>query len=172
MRRQAWMREYLVEQGHEPLGFVGSAEIAEEPVRIAEDMKRTLGLGQNWTASQPTWSAALRELQRMIEDAGILMVVNSVVGNNNHRKLEVNEFRGFVLVDEYAPLVFVNGADGKAAQMFTLAHEMAHIWFGSSAAFDLRQLQPADDETVPNGQCPLASAGAKITGPCRPAAEQ
>lgn len=146
-RRQAWMREYLVEQGHEPLEFAGSAEITEEPVRLAQDMKRTLGLVQNWTARQPTWSAALRELQRKIEEAGILVVVNSVVGNNNHRKLEVGEFRGFVLADEHAPLVFVNGADGKAAQMFTLAHEMAHIWFGSSAAFDLRELQPADDET-------------------------
>ena len=146
-RRQAWMREYLVGQGHEPLEFAGSAEITEEPVRLAQEMKRTLGLVQNWTARQPTWSAALRELQRKIEEAGILVVVNSVVGNNNHRKLEVGEFRGFVLADEHAPLVFVNGADGKAAQMFTLAHEMAHIWFGSSAAFDLRELQPADDET-------------------------
>jgi Zn-dependent peptidase ImmA (M78 family) len=31
--------------------------------------------------------------------------------------------------------------------MFTLAHEIVHVWFGSSAAFDLRQLQPARDET-------------------------
>lgn len=96
---------------------------------------------------QATWSAALQELQSKIEEAGIIVVVNSVVGNNTHRKLDVGEFRGFVLVDEYAPLVFVNGADGKAAQMFTLAHEVAHLWFGSSAAFDLRALQPADNDT-------------------------
>ncbi|MCL4458788.1 MAG: ImmA/IrrE family metallo-endopeptidase [Chloroflexi bacterium] len=146
-RRQAWMREYLTEQGHEPLSFVRSARLTDIAEGLAREMRRTLGLAQGWTAQQSTWTEALRELQSRIEEAGILVVVNSIVGNNPHRKLNVTEFRGFILVDEYAPLVFVNGADSKAAQMFTLAHELAHIWFGSSAAFDLRELQPADDET-------------------------
>ena len=146
-RRVAWMGEYLREQGHEPLRFVRSARLGDEPERLAGEIRRTLGLDQGWTAQQSTWSAALRELQSKIEEVGILVVVNGVVGNNNHRKLDVTEFRGFVLVDEHSPLVFVNGADGKAAQMFTLAHEVAHVWFGTSAAFDLRDMQPADDET-------------------------
>jgi Zn-dependent peptidase ImmA (M78 family) len=80
-----------------------------------------------------------------MENSGIIVVVNGIVGNNTHRKLDIEEFRGFVLIDEFAPLVFVNRADGMAAMMFTLAHELAHVFFGSSAAFDLREMSPAND---------------------------
>lgn len=146
-RRQVWMRDYLIEQGSEPMAFVRSAQITDEPENLARQIRHMLGLDEQWAAEQPTWTAALRELQRKMEEAGLLIVVSSIVGNNTRRKLDPSEFRGFVLVDEYAPLMFVNGADGKAAQMFTLAHELAHVWFGSSAAFDLRELQPAEDET-------------------------
>jgi len=146
-QRQAWLREYLIEQGHEPLPFAGSTALTENPIIIARHIREILGLEETWAAQQPTWTAALRTLQITIEKAGILVVVNGVVGNNTHRKLNPEEFRGFVLADEYAPLVFVNGADGKAAQMFTLAHELAHVWLGSSASFDLRELQPAADKS-------------------------
>nr|BAL56841.1 hypothetical conserved protein [uncultured Acetothermia bacterium] len=109
-------------------------------------MREVLGLNAEWVANQRTWTDALRALQERAEAVGIFVVTSSVVGNNTRRKLSVEEFRGFVLVDEYAPLVFINGADGKAAQMFTLAHELAHVWLGKSAAFDLRNLQPASDK--------------------------
>lgn len=144
-RRQAWLREYLTEEGNAPLPFVGVANVKDDPQAIAQKLKEILGLQEGWAAEHPTWIAALRHLQRRSEEAGIVVVVNSIVGNNPHRKLNVNEFRGFVLVDAYAPLVFLNSADGKAAQMFTLAHELAHVVLGESAAFDLRDLQPAAD---------------------------
>lgn len=144
-RRQAWMREYLLNEDHDPLPFVQSAEVGELSRDVAQRIRQTLGFDERWASEQPTWEDALRTLRRAMEDIGILVVVNGVVGNNNHRQLDTREFRGFVLVDDHAPLVFVNNSDGKAAQMFTLAHELAHVFFGSSAAFDLRNMQPADD---------------------------
>jgi Zn-dependent peptidase ImmA (M78 family) len=144
-RRQAWMREYLVDTGHEPLQFVRSESVNSDKYIVSKRMREVLGIDGNWAARQRTWTEALRALRQKTEEAGVLVAVNGIVGNNTHRKLNVSEFRGFVLVDEYAPLVFINGADGKAAQMFTLAHELAHIWLGHSAAFDLRALQPAGD---------------------------
>ncbi len=146
-RRQAWMREFVIEQGQDPLPFVRSGQADDPPASIAQRMLLPLGFNEGWAARQTSWTDALRALREAIEAAGILVVVNGIVGNNTHRKLEPGEFRGFVLVDEYAPLLFVNGADGKAAQMFTLAHELAHVFFGVSAAFDLREMQPADDPT-------------------------
>ena len=84
---------------------------------------------------------------RIVENAGLLVVVNGIVANNTHRKLNPLEFRGFVLVDEYAPLAFLNGSDGKAAQMFTMTMSSRTFRLGSSAAFDLRNLQPTDERT-------------------------
>lgn len=145
-RRQVWMREYLIAEGHDRLPFVGSRRIDTEPAEIARNIRGVLGIDESWAANQPNWGEALRALIGKVENAGILVMSNGIVENNTHRKLDPQEFRGFVLVDDYAPLVFLNGADGKAARMFTLAHELAHIWIGVSAAFDLRDLQPADND--------------------------
>jgi len=145
-RRQVWMREYLIAEGHDRLPFVGSRRIDTEPAEIARNIRTVLGIDESWAANQPNWGEALRALIGIVENAGILVMSNGIVEYNTHRKLDPQEFRGFVLVDDYAPLVFLNGADGKAARMFTLAHELAHIWLGVSAAFDLRDLQPADND--------------------------
>lgn len=144
-QRQSWIKEFWIEEGKERLSIVRSATVSEPPNSIAQRIRDAIGFDESWAARQGTWTKSLKILREAIEAAGIMVVVNGVVGNNTHRKLDVEEFRGFVLVDDYAPLVFINGTDGKAAQMFTLAHELAHVFLGSSAAFDLRRLQPAND---------------------------
>ena len=144
-RRQEWMREYLLGDAQPQLAFVESVGADTSPMQLAEKMRATLGFAENWALDSADFEDVLRRFRRAIEAAGIFVVVNSILGNNTSRALNPQEFRGFVLVDKYAPFVFVNGADIKPAQMFTLAHEFAHVFLGRSAAFDLGELLPAQD---------------------------
>ena len=144
-QRQDWMREYLIADRAEPLEFVGSVKHTDSPRATARKIKDKLDIDSEWAAKQSTWSDALSELKSRIEKAGIFLSVSGIVGLHTHRPLDPKEFRGFVLVDKYAPFIFVNNKDFKAAQMFTLAHELAHIWIGRSAAFDLHHLEPANN---------------------------
>ena len=141
-RRQTWMRDFLIEEAQPRLEFVGSATLNSSPKKVASEMRKTLGVAGGWANEESTWADALMHLRQRIEAAGILIVINGVVGNNNHRKLDPDEFRGFVLSDEYAPLVFINGADFKAAQMFTIAHEVAHLWINRDGVSNFEAMQP------------------------------
>ncbi len=145
-RRQDWLRESLVGDGESPLAFVGSACLTDEPNAVGREMRRTLGLDGGWAAGVSTWLDAVRELRRSIERLGVMAVINGVVGNNTRRRLRVQEFRGFALVDPYAPLIFVNGADAKSAQSFTLAHELAHVWLGRGGISGFDDLDPGGSD--------------------------
>lgn len=133
-QRQEWYRDFAQASREDPVPFVGSLGVATDVEDAAETMRAALGFEVGDRG--PTWGEALRRLAEQAENAGVLVMVSGVVGNNTHRKLDPQEFRGFALADPLAPLVFINGADTKAAQIFTLAHELAHVWLGESALSD------------------------------------
>lgn len=137
-QRQDWYREYLRTQRADALRFVGSATLAADVAPAAATIRDSLVFDIEERRQMPTWTDALRRFIEQADALGVLVMVNGVVRNNTHRKLDPDEFRGFALSDRYAPLVFINGADTKAAQMFTLAHELAHVWLGESALSDVQ----------------------------------
>lgn len=133
-QRQEWYRDYVRVRREGPVRFVGSLTTGSGVTDAADAMHGVLSYAPE--VRGPTWAEALRRLIEAADRRGILVMVSGIVGSNTHRKLDPDEFRGFALVDDLAPLVFVNGADTKAAQIFTLAHELAHIWLGQSAVSD------------------------------------
>lgn len=145
-RRQAWMRDYLIECGAETLPFIGSMTIDDSVSKVANNIRATLGITSEWAEKQKTWEDALNAFKQSVSDVGILVFGNGVVGANTRRVLKTEEFRGFVLCDDLAPLIFLNNADAKSARMFTLAHELAHLWMGQGGVFDLPALEASDDK--------------------------
>ena len=145
-QRQDWYRDYARSM-HEPvLDFVGSVRLGDDIAETAATMRHRLGLDLEERRRLSTWTDALRRFVEQADALGVLVMVSGVVGSNNRRGLDPQEFRGFALADPSAPLVFVNGADTKAAQMFTLAHELAHLWLGQSAVSDAEARAAPDQE--------------------------
>lgn len=144
-RRQDWFRTYAIEQGLEPLPFVGSTDVSAQVESVADDIRRTIDFTMDRRARFSSWEVALRQLIDSIEQAGVLVMVSGIVGSNTHRILKPKEFRGFALSDPLASLIFVNGADTKSAQMFTLIHELSHIWLGESALSDAQLADPTSN---------------------------
>jgi len=140
-QRQEWYRDFARTMGEPPLGLVGSARVTDDAVATATAMRTALAFDLDERRRLPSWTDALRRFIERADGLGILVMVSGVVGSNNRRRLDPEEFRGFALADSLAPLVFVNGADTRAAQMFTLAHELAHVWLGATAVSDA---QPAE----------------------------
>lgn len=129
--KQQWYREYAPTEGRGPLPFVGKFTLDDDNEKIAADISRSVGIPRIRQEASG-WPDFLGKFVHAAEDAGILVMKSSIVGGNVHRKLEVSEFRGFTISDKIAPAIFINSSDARAAQIFTLAHELAHVWLDRS----------------------------------------
>ncbi|MCE9684467.1 ImmA/IrrE family metallo-endopeptidase [Halomonas alkalisoli] len=129
LRKQAWYVDYLRDHDHSELEFVGSCSINDEVNTVVEKIKNNLGVSR---PSSGNWQDYHRDLVQAAERIGIMVMRAGIVGSNTHRKLSVKEFRGFAIADKLAPVVFINSSDAPAARLFTLVHELAHIWLGES----------------------------------------
>ncbi len=134
-QRQDWYRDYARVNREPPVTFVGSFNVGGGVVEAAARMSGVLGFSP--TDRGTNWSQALSHLIDAADRFGILVMVSGIVGSNTHRKLNPREFRGFALSDQLAPVIFINGADTKAARIFTLAHELVHIALGDSGVDDV-----------------------------------
>ena len=135
--KQAWYREFQIAQGNPKLPFIGKFKGAgHDTPTLAADIRSSLALPEAGKQISTTPETLFSELSQKCEAQGILIFKNGVVGNNTRRPLSVEEFRGFAISDDYAPVIFINGADAPAAWVFTLAHELAHLWLGDSGVSD------------------------------------
>jgi Zn-dependent peptidase ImmA (M78 family) len=176
--RQSWYRDFATVSNQDPLKFVGSISMQTAPIEAAGIIGSALGFDLESRRACPTWTEALRKFIDQADGLGALVMVSGVVLNNNRRQLDPNEFRGFAMVDVLAPLVFINGADSKAAQIFTLAHELAHLWIGASALSDATASNTPDQATerwcnqvAAELMVPLAALRTALVGPREPLAD-
>ena len=144
LRKRDWLREWRIQEGAEPLPFVGRFNIQTAPETTAEDIRQTLGIPDLPAKEVRSWNDQLHFLIRRAEEAGILILQNGVALGDNRCPLSVDEFRGFTLTDPYAPVIFINVRDSIAGRIFTLAHELVHVWSGTSGVSNPSLFDAAD----------------------------
>lgn len=134
--RQEWARDELLESGLDANPLVGSVRNAEQDDALADALRSTLGLDGRSAWKGGKSSGRFRQLKEQASNAGIMIMLNSQVGSMSSRKLDLQEFRGFVLIDDMAPLVFINKKDSFDGMIFTLIHEVGHVLLGTQELFD------------------------------------
>ena len=140
---QEWTREYLVEDGFEPVNYVGKTPSTITPVEFAAEMRKVLGIEENWFTRFESPDSAYEFLRAAISNACVLVMQNGIAGHNPRRFLDIHEFRSFSLVDEYAPLIFINTNDSVQAKTFALLYEYAHIFVGVRSVYNADQYEEA-----------------------------
>lgn len=135
-QKQEWFKEYAKTNGILKCEAIGRFKGSDDTQEIADDVTARLEI-QDLVDSGCDKDRMLKNLIEKIEKLGILVMRNSILRGNTKKKLNLDTFRGFAIFDEFAPLIFINTNDSKAGQIFTLMHEVAHLWIGQSGISDL-----------------------------------
>ncbi len=135
---QEWMREHLISEDASVLPFVGAFKRQINVADFADSIRRILDLPTEWFAKMQTATDSFRKIREHISESGVVVMLNGVVGNNTHRPLDINEFRAFTIIDDYAPLIFINSNDSFNGKLFSLLHEFVHICIGENNLFNDR----------------------------------
>jgi Zn-dependent peptidase ImmA (M78 family)/DNA-binding XRE family transcriptional regulator len=144
---QDWYRDYARNQLLQPVAVVGSYGIQQGVETVVADIRAKLQIAPH--PRRGTWEEYYRDLVQRIERLGILVMRQPSLGHHT-RPFNVDEFRGFALCDEFAPLIFINHADAPGARLFTLIHELCHIWIGQSGVSDAGANNHRDEERFCN----------------------
>lgn len=130
--RQHWLSEYLSANDYDKPAFVGKYSDEVDVAKIVDAIREILDLTPDWASGLQSTSAAINLFVRKLENAGCVVMFQSMIGFQTSRKIPVSECRGFTLVDEHAPCIFINNDDAVGAKLFTLVHEFVHVLKGES----------------------------------------
>lgn len=125
--RQAWVKDILKELAENRLGFVKSAALSTPPTQLSEEIRKKLKITVDDQLNWKDMNSALNTWIHKVENNRMFVSQTSKQGT-----IDVSDARGFALVDSFAPFIFLNAKDSLGGRIFTLAHELVHIWLGES----------------------------------------
>lgn len=124
--KQSWLSEIKKENKESKNTNVGKFTYKDDPKLVAQDILNTLKINpEQYELKNP-----IMEWVQKSEFNGIFISKTSFL--NSRQTLDSTEFQGFAIADSYAPFIFINSSDWNTSQLFTLVHELAHIWIAET----------------------------------------
>lgn len=125
-QKQAWISDVNEENNENKVPFIGRYSIKNNPRIVANDILNELNINPlNYKSNNP-----ILEWIDKAESHGTFISRTSFI--HSRLKLDSDEIQGFAIADNYAPFVFINSDDWNPPQLFTLVHELAHLWISET----------------------------------------
>ena len=147
-----WYEEYLkIESTNfNSDHFLGKFPQNEDYQTIASDIRESLQLEavtQEHKRQRP--DTFLKGFINKCQNFGLWIVRTSYFGTSTKNSVTPEAYSGFALKSQFHPLIWLNSKSFKAVQVFTLAHEIAHLWIGEEG---LSNLNPESQQYSPVGE--------------------
>lgn len=135
---QDWLSNQLIKDGSDKNDYVKSLNEHTDIITLSQIVRKKLSIDIEWFKSCTNAEDSFKFLRQAISDSGVIVMVNGIVRNNTSKNLSIDEFRAFALIDDYAPLIFINTNDSINGKLFSLLHEYVHIGLGENSLYNDR----------------------------------
>jgi Zn-dependent peptidase ImmA (M78 family) len=131
--RQEIVREILIDdEDFRAYEFVGSVTLKTSVEITVKSISVALGFDYtDVSLRRGDHDKFFKQLRMEVEDIGVFVLLLSDLGSH-HSTIPSSVFRGFAIADDVAPFVVINAKEAKPSRSFTLMHELAHIWLGTT----------------------------------------
>lgn len=131
-------QDFLKDEVENHLDFINKFSINDNYQHVAEEIRKYLNININYFENID--DNPFTYFRNRISQIGVFIFLNGKYKDNTHRNLNINEFRGFVLADQKAPIIFINQKDSKKGQLFTLIHELVHLFIGYDEIYNIKEI--------------------------------
>lgn len=96
---------------------------------LSKRIRRDLGVSFAEQIKLRNPSKGFKYWREALEDLGVLVFQSS--------SIDIGDMRGYSVYEDYLPVIVVNRKDAEAARIFTMLHELVHIYLRASGLCDL-----------------------------------
>jgi len=133
------IHDLLLDIGSKPLSFVASIAPDATPIQVAQQIRSLFEYSLENQRDAVYYDQVFSDIRMKAEQQGIFVLLEGNLGSY-HTNIAPEVFRGLAISDNIAPFIVINPNDAKPAMIFSLIHELSHVFRGETGISNLNSL--------------------------------